>query len=159
MALYDDGPRKASAPGVEHPEAVRERTVGAHALGELVVHPLELAGLEALLLGPLVDVGLVLQPGARHRLAERGVLLEGDTLHRLEAGVVRVVGALGHAGLHRRGLRLGRLLRRRGVLGRLGGAAERALDVLEESHDRSSWSGARVGSVLRDRFSTSMPGT
>src|SRR3954447_18899683 len=85
-----------SALRVEHPEPVRQGPVGAHALGELVADSLELSGLEALLLRPLIDLGLVLQAGARHRLAELGVLVERDTFDGLEPRVVRVVGALGH---------------------------------------------------------------
>src|SRR5215218_4007824 len=125
-----------SALGVEHPEPVRHGPVGAHALGELVADPLELSGLEALLLGPLVDLGLVLEAGARHGLAELGVLVERDALDGLEPRVIGVLGAVDEPRLSRRRLRLGGLLRRRRVLGGLGGTAEGALDVLEEAHGR-----------------------
>src|SRR5215218_2094066 len=87
-------------------------------------------------LGPVVNLGLVLEAGARHGLAELGVLVERDALDGLEPRVVGVLGAVDEPRLRRCRLRLGGLLRRRRVLGRLGGAAERALDVLEEAHGR-----------------------
>jgi len=69
-----------------------------------------------LLLGPVVNLGLVLEAGARHRLAELGVLVERDALDGLEPRVVGVLGAVDEPRLDRRRLILGGLLRRRRIL-------------------------------------------